>query len=66
LFLATSGFSYHLSHHIAPYVPFYHLPRFHERVIRESSIRQEMVLYRGYHHLLFAFLRNRSIAELNN
>ena len=66
LFLATSGFSYHLSHHIAPFVPFYHLSRFHERVVRESSIRHQMVLYHGYHHLLFALLRNRSIAELNN
>lgn len=65
-FLATSGFSYHLSHHIAPFVPFYYLSHFHERVVRESSISQKMVLYRGYHHLLFASLRNRLITELCN
>lgn len=66
LFLATSGFSYHLSHHIAPFVPFYHLSRFHERVVRESSIRQKMVLYHGYHHLLFEVLRNRWVSERCN
>ena len=65
-FLATSGFSYHLSHHIAPFVPFYYLPRFHERVVRDSSIRQKMILYHGYHHLLFTSLQNRLIAEISN
>ena len=66
LFLATSGFSYHLSHHIAPFVPFYHLHNFHKRVVRVSSIRRKMVLYHGYHHLLFKALRNRLIAEQFN
>lgn len=66
LFLATSGFSYHLSHHIAPFVPFYHLHHLHERVVRDSSIKPKMVLYHGYHHLLFVVLRNRFIAKLGN
>ena len=63
LFLATSGFSYHLSHHIAPFVPFYHLHHLHERVVRDSSIRSKIMLYYGYHHLLFETLRNRLIAK---
>ena len=58
-FLASSGFSYHLSHHIAPFVPCYHLHQLHERVVRESSIRPKMMLYHGYHQLLFASLRKR-------
>ena len=66
LFLATSGFSYHLSHHIAPFVPFYQLHHLHERVVRDSSIRSKMVLYHGYHQLLFEALRNRWTAEPSN
>lgn len=64
LFVATSGFSFHLSHHIAPFVPFYHLHHFHEQVVRDSSIRSKMVLYHGYHHLLFASLRKRRMKQL--
>ena len=64
-FLATSGFSYHLSHHIAPFVPFYHLHRVHEQAIRDSSIRKKMMLYNGYHHLLFAAFRSHLNSDLS-
>ena len=65
-FVATSGFSYHLSHHIAPFVPFYHLHHLHERVVHDPSIRPKMVLYHGYHRLLFEALRNRLLARSGN
>ena len=60
LFISTSGFNYHLSHHLMPWVPFYHLPKVHLAIAADPVLSAKGFLYRGYHSLLFAALVSRS------
>ena len=59
-FVSTSGFNYHLSHHLTPWVPFYHLPKVHRAIAADPVLGGTGFLYRGYHRLFFAALRGRS------
>lgn len=56
LFISTSGFNYHLSHHLTPWVPFYHLPKVHRAIAADPVFARTGLLYRGYHRLLLAAL----------
>ena len=60
LFVSTSGFNYHLSHHLTPWVPFYHLPKVHRAVAVDPALGAKGFVYSGYHSLLFAALVSRS------
>ena len=59
MFVATSGFNYHLSHHLTPWVPFYYLPEVHRAVAADPVLGGSGILYRGYHRLLFSALVSR-------
>ena len=59
LFLSTSGFSYHLSHHLTPWIPFYYLPKVHKTLFADPVLRKQALINRGYHHLLIKIFRNR-------
>lgn len=60
MFVSTSGFNYHLSHHLTPWVPFYHLPKVHRAIAADPVLGRTGILYRGYHRLLLAALLSRS------
>ena len=40
LFVSTSGFNYHLSHHLTPWVPFYYLPKVHQAIASDPVLLQ--------------------------
>ena len=60
MFVSTSGFNYHLSHHLAPWLPFYHLPKVHRAVAADPVLGRAGNIYHGYHRVLFAVLGSHS------
>jgi len=48
LFFSPLGINYHIDHHIFPGVPFYNLPRLHQRLLQEPVYRDNAIIKDGY------------------
>jgi fatty acid desaturase len=48
LFFSPCGINYHIDHHIFPGVPFYNLPRLHQRLLQEPVYRDNAIIMDGY------------------
>jgi fatty acid desaturase len=48
LFFSPCGINYHIDHHIFPGVPFYNLPRLHQRLLQEPVYRDNAIIKDGY------------------
>lgn len=46
--LAPHNVGYHLEHHLYPGVPFYHLPRLHELLMKDDQYRSKAHITQGY------------------
>jgi fatty acid desaturase len=51
-FVVTRNVNYHLSHHLFPSVPFFHLPALHREIARTETYRRCAHVTRGYHRVL--------------
>jgi fatty acid desaturase len=57
LFVLPKNVGYHLEHHWYPSVPFYNLPKFHERLMREARYRAHAEVHRSVRSALRACTR---------
>ena len=53
-FLAPLNFNYHAEHHLYPYIPFYHLPALHRRLMQDSEYVAQIDIRRGYLRFLIS------------
>jgi fatty acid desaturase len=51
-FVVTRNVNYHLTHHLFPSVPFFHLPVLHREIARSETYRRSAHVTRGYHRVL--------------
>lgn len=59
-FLVTRGVNYHLSHHLCPQVPFYHLRELQQELAKSPVYRQYAHVTPGYHQFLIEYFGRRT------
>lgn len=67
-FLVTRGVNYHLSHHLFPQVPFYHLKKLQIALERTDAYKQFGHVTYGYHSFLteFFFRRTQEVGKVKS
>lgn len=63
LFIAPNGVNYHLDHHLFPSVPFYHLPKLHQKLLESKEYIKRASNVNGYSSGLLDEISNTSNAK---
>ena len=58
-FVVTRGVNYHLTHHLFPSVPYYHLATLHREIASTKAYRDHAHVTRGYHRVLWEVVFDR-------